>query len=421
MDSTRNPFNPGAGFQPPELAGRDDALGAATTAVERMKSGLHSRGIVIYGLRGVGKTVLLTRIEEIAHSAGFQTISLEADDDVGLGEALVPELRRVLRALSGAEKAKRFVTEALNKLRDVAAALEFSYGDVSVGVKKRESDDETFRGSLEVELRSLLETVGRAAQAAEQPLAILIDELQYLQLRHKGREFGALIAALHRVGQKNLPIIFFGAALPQIMGIAGNQKSYAERIFLFMKVGRLEEADAKRAIRVPIEGQGAAIDDDALQRIVEASQGYPYFLQEYGFTTWQAAPASPITVADVAAAHAAAARALDQSFFEVRMQRLSPKEKRYLHAMAHLGPGPYRSGDVAAAMGQLPTDVSTTRDSLIKKGMIWSPGRGTLEFTVPMFDAFMRRHMPGPWQVEEDEDPEGPSAPTRRATRERDA
>lgn len=245
--------------------------------------------------------------------------------------------------------------------------------------------------SIEVQLRALLEEAGEAARAAEQPLILLVDELQYLQLRDQGRELGALIAAVHRCGQRNVPIILFAAALPQILGIAAKQRSYAERIFRFPRVGPLSSSDAEKAIRTPIEGEGESITSDALHRIVELTKGYPYFLQEYGRHAWLTATESPITFDDVEHAQVDATAALDESFFETRMQRITPRERDYLLAMAGLGEGPYHSTDVATALGGDTTQVAPYRDGLIRKGMIWAPRRGEIELTVPMFDAFLRR------------------------------
>lgn len=390
MDPRKNPFTPGAGFHPPELAGRDGATNDAEIAIAQVRAGRPAQGAVVYGLRGVGKTVLLNVVEETAKENDFHVIAFEATDEVSLADALIPELQRVLAKLSTVEKAKQVAVSALNALRDFASALSVEYHGARLEVKKREQPEFASR-NIESQLRALFEEVGEAAKAAEQPLAIFIDELQFLQLRDNGREFGALIAALHRVGQRRLPIILFGAALPQVLGIASKQRSYAERIFRFTRVGALPDLEAKRAIREPIKSQGASISDEALTRIIALTQGYPYFLQEYGRQTWLGAPQSPITLADVERAHDAATAALDQSFFEARMQRVTAREHDYLMAMASLGAGPYLTSAVATALGVEPGKVTIFRDALIKKGMIWAPKRGAVEFTVPMFDHYLRR------------------------------
>jgi hypothetical protein len=391
MDPKKNPFTPGAGFYPPEFAGRASAVSDTEIAIAQIKAGRPAQGVVAYGLRGVGKTVLLNVIEEQAKQEGFHVISLEATDEIGLADALIPELQHVIAKLSTVEKAKQMAISALNALRDFASAFSVEYQGATLGVKKRD-EISVGTGNIESHLRALLQEVGEAAKAAEQPLALFIDELQYLQLRDNGREFGALIAALHRVGQRRLPVILFGAALPQVLGIASKQRSYAERIFRFTEVGALSPDEAARAIRAPIEAQGAAITNDALARIIALTKGYPYFLQEYGRQAWLAAPDSPITLADVERAHEQATAALDQSFFEARMQRVTTKERDYLLAMAGLGEGPYSTSEVAVALGVEPAKVTLFRDSLVRKGMIWAPKRGSVEFTVPMFDNYLRRH-----------------------------
>ncbi len=393
MDPKNNPFTPGAGFRPPELAGRDSAVADAEVAMAQVKAGRPTQGTIVYGLRGVGKTVLLNIIEERARAEGFEVIAFEATDKVGLGEALVPELQAVLSRLSKVEKARSIAVAALNTLRDVAAAMELEYQGAKLGVKKRE--EVPAAGSIEMQLRAVMEEAGEAAQAAERPIALLVDELQYLQLRDEGREFGALIAALHRVGQRGLPMVLFGAGLPQVMGIASRQRSYAERIFRFTKVGPLAGGDAQWAIRGPVEAQGARITDEGLARIVELTQGYPYFLQEYGRHAWLAASESPITLEDVERAHVTATAALDDSFFESRMQRVTERERDYMLAMTGLGEGPYRTSAIAAALGGETSQFTPYRDGLIKKGMVWATKRGEVDFTVPMFDRYLRRHAGG--------------------------
>lgn len=245
-------------------------------------------------------------------------------------------------------------------------------------------------GDLEVDLPELLLLAAQAAQAAEVPVAILIDEVQYLA----EEDLRALIVSVHRIGQRGLPLIVFGAGLPQLAALAGEAKSYAERLFDYPPVGALERGAAERAIREPIRGEGAEIEPAALATIVEQTQGYPYFLQEWGSHAWDTAPASPITAADVTRASEVALRALDRGFFRVRLDRLTPRERGYMRAMAELGPGPHRSGDIAALVGLSVTNAAPLRGGLIRKGMIYSPQHGETAFTVPMFDAFMARRCP---------------------------
>ncbi len=244
---------------------------------------------------------------------------------------------------------------------------------------------------VRLNLLALLEAAAIAAQNADTALALFVDELQYVQ----ENQLAALITALHRASQRRLPVVMVGAGLPQLRGRMGRAKSYAERLFDFPQVGPLSPAAAKIAIARPIEAQGAGVNTEALEKIVEETHGYPYFLQEWGKHSWDAAKASPITLDDVNKASVVAVAALDESFFRVRFDRLTPAEKRYLRAMADLGPGPHRSGDVAARLGRKVTSLGPTRNTLIAKGMVWSQSHGDTAFTVPLFDEFMRRIMPG--------------------------
>lgn len=343
---------------------------------------------MLLGLRGVGKTVLLVRIEELAGDAGYATALIEAPEGRRLAGLIVPRLSRLLYRLSGVEKARVLSNRALGALRNFASAFKVSYAGVEVGVNAEPRVAAS--GDLETDLTDLLVMVGEAAAAADRPTAILIDEVQYLN----PEDFSALIVALHRISQKALPLITFGAGLPQLAALSGEAKSYAERLFDFSDVGPLDESSVEAAIRVPIEKAGARITDDALLEIGERTEGYAYFLQEWGAHSWNAAPASPIAREDVVSAGEKAVATLDESFFRVRFDRLTPKEQEYLRAMAELGPGPHRSGEVATALGMTVTHAGPRRHNLITKGMIWSPSHGVTAFTVPMFDQYMLRAMP---------------------------
>ncbi|HEV2438788.1 MAG TPA: ATP-binding protein [bacterium] len=245
-------------------------------------------------------------------------------------------------------------------------------------------------GALDSDVTDLLVTVGEAAAEARTAVGLLIDELQYVD----EDELAALLAGLHRVAQISLPLVVFGAGLPQLVASTGKAKSYAERLFEFTTIGPLTPADARAAVRDPINRQGAMIGDDALDEIVRVTEGYPYFLQEWGARAWLSAPVSPITLEDVRNATADATAALDQGFFRVRFDRLTPAEKDYLRAMAQLGPGPHRSGDIAEMVGRTVDQVAPTRANVIAKGMAYAPAYGDTAFTVPMFDRFMHRVMP---------------------------
>lgn len=391
MDRVTNPFAPGAGTQPPELAGRDELRETIRVALERVRRGLPTKSMLMVGLRGVGKTVLLDRIRTDAEAAGLHTLRVEAPEERSLPAILAPELRLVLLRLSRVERATENARRALRGLAGFAKALKVKYRDIEVGMDFDPEPGLADNGDLEHDLQALLEVAGLAAKDAGTALALFIDELQYVE----EEQLAALVTALHRAAQRQLPVVLVGAGLPQLRGKMGRAKSYAERLFDFPEVGALDEVAARLAIAKPVEGNGASIAPDALDRIVDETKGYPYFLQEWGKHAWDVAEDSPITGEDVVAASQSAIAALDESFFRVRFDRLTPAEKRYLRAMAELGPGPHRSGDVAKKLGLKVTSLGPTRGNLIAKGMVWSPNHGDTAFTVPLFDEFMRRTMPG--------------------------
>ncbi|HYO77603.1 MAG TPA: ATP-binding protein [Thermoanaerobaculia bacterium] len=387
MDPVQNPFAPGAGSRPPQLAGRDPIIEKASITLKRIQIGRHAKSQMLLGLRGVGKTVLLNRIDEIASQAGYLTSVIEAPEGNTLAEMLAPHLRVLLFRISGSEKARVLANRAMSSLRSFASVFKVSYGDFEAGVADAET---AASGHLETDLSNLMLNVANAAAAAERPVALLIDEVQYLQ----PEDLRALIAAMHQVSQRSLPLVFFGAGLPQLAGLAGDAKSYAERLFEFPDVGPLDAEASRAAVRDPVKEAGADITDEALQQIFAETEGYPYFLQEWGHHSWDVTPTSPITAEDVVAASRRATAALDASFFRVRFDRLTPREQDYLRAMAEKGAGPHRSGDIAAELRIDVTTAGSLRTGLIRKGMIFSPEHGLTAFTVPMFDAYMRRAIP---------------------------
>lgn len=391
MDPISNPFAPGAGTPPPELAGRDELRETVRVAIERVRRQRPTKSVLMVGLRGVGKTVLLDRMRQDAEAVEVHTVRIEAPEGKSLPAMLAPQLRQALLRLSRVEQAKDLATRGLRALAGFATALKVTYSDIEVGLDLPAEPGLADNGDLEHDLQELLEAVGRAAQQAGTALVIFIDELQYVP----EPQMAALITAMHRCAQRQVPVLLVGAGLPQLRGRVGNAKSYAERLFDFPEVGPLPTSAARIALAKPVEHEGAAITSEAVAKIIEATQGYPYFLQEWGKHSWEAAPNSPIGTADVEAATKATTAALDESFFRVRFDRLTPAEKRYLRAMAQLGPGPHRSGSIADCLGREVTSLGPMRSSLITKGMIWSPSHGDTAFTVPLFDQFMKRIMPG--------------------------
>lgn len=391
MDPVTNPYAPGAGTPPPELAGRDELRETIRIALQRVLAGRATKSILMVGLRGVGKTVLLDRMRDDAEASGIHTMRVEAPENRSLPSILAPQLRQALLRLSRNAQAKELAQRALRGLAGFAKALKVKYQDIEVGFDFEPEPGLADNGDLEHDLQALLEVTGAAAKNAGAALAMFVDELQYVE----EDELAALITALHRTAQRSLPVVLVGAGLPQLPGRMGRAKSYAERLFDFPQVGALSPEAARIAIAKPARDQGVQVNDDALQRIVEETHGYPYFLQEWGKHAWDAAEASPITLHAVELASQAAIAALDESFFRVRFDRLTPLEKKYLRAMAELGPGPHRSGDISDQLNREVTSLGPTRSQLIAKGMIWSPSHGDTAFTVPLFDEFMQRIMPG--------------------------
>lgn len=385
MDEVRNPFAPGAGSRPPELAGRDDIIKGAEIALQRVLKGRHDKSQILLGLRGTGKTVLLNRIESIALEHDHVTSFIEAPESGKLAELLYPKIHQTLRKLSMTETAKAATHSAFRALRSFASVFKIKYEGLAISVDAEVGTADS--GNLEFDLVDLFEKTGEAARAAGRGWTLLIDEVQYLSKA----ELSALIVAIHRMNQKGLPILFFGAGLPQIAALSGDAKSYAERLFDFPPVGPLPRRAAFEAIERPIVEEGEAIDFEALKTIYARTEGYPYFLQEWGYQTWNHADASPISKTHADLASMTALERLDEGFFRVRFERLTPKEREYVHAMAKLGKGPYRSSDVADLLGETVQTLGPRRAKIISKGMIYSPAHGDIDFTVPMFHSFLRR------------------------------
>ena len=390
MDPRQNPFAPGAGTQPPELAGREEILSDVDIALERIKIGRPSRSQILVGLRGVGKTVLLNRVRQMAEAKAFQSILIEAHEDKSLPAMLIPPLRKLLLRLDARENFSEKTKFGLRVLRSFIGRFRarLKVGDlaeVELGVDPERGVADS--GDLEIDLSDLFLAVAEAAAEQKANICLQIDELQYL---HED-EFSALIMALHQINQRNLPLILFAAGLPLVLGLAGKAKSYAERLFTFPPVGPLSVDAAALALQSPVRAQMVQFTPDALQEIVAKTERYPYFLQQWGYEAWNVATQSPITVQDVSAATIKAIRQLDDSFFRVRFDRLTKREKEFLFAMVALGGSTQRSGEIAERLGVKASAIGPLRSVLIAKGMIYSPSHGDNAFTVPLFDAFLKR------------------------------
>lgn len=390
MDPIKNPFSPGAGSPPPELVGRDPILEQARILLGRIKTKRPEKSMLLTGLRGVGKTVLLNEIERRAKADGYRALSMEAHEDKLLGPLIAPNLRTLLYDLNRLAGAGDKVKRGLAVLRSFVGALKVTVGDVSFGLDIEPEEGAADSGDLEIDLANLFVAVAEAAEERKSAVALLIDEIQYFS--HK--ELGALIMAMHKVQQRQLPLVLLGAGLPILPGLAGESKSYAERLFSFPDIGALSEEDSAKALREPAQAAGVAFEPNALKEVFRLTKGYPYFLQEWGYQAWNLAAASPITLKVVKNATATVIPRLDKNFFRVRFDRLTPSEKNFLRAIAELGPGAHRTGDIADTLGVKVTSLGPGRAKLIRKGMIYSPAYGDIAFTVPLFDEFMIRAMP---------------------------
>ncbi len=393
MERGKNPFAPGAGSPPPELAGRSAVLEDALVALERVKNGRSEKSMMLVGLRGVGKTVLLGEIQRLAEDAGYRVAFIEAVERRQkklLVELLIPALRRILFDLDRGEQISQKAKKALRVFKSFLGSLKLRSGDLEFYINVDPETGEADSGDLEADLSALFVAIGEAAKERKTAVSIIIDELQYLD----EKELSAMIMAVHRVSQRSLPLILIGAGLPQLRAKAGNSKSYAERLFSYPEVGALRKQDADIALQEPVKQLGVTFSPEALDEIYLKTKGYPYFIQEWGKHAWNVAATSPISKDDVLKANTIAITSLDESFFRVRFDRLTPSEKKYVRALAELGTEPQRSGDIAKLLHKPVERVGPLRGQLIGKGMIYSPAHGDTAFTVPMFEEFLMREIP---------------------------
>jgi hypothetical protein len=386
MRAEDNPYTPNAGAKPPALVGRDEELEAFEVLLARLLRGHTEQSMLVTGLRGVGKTVLLTRFEELARERGWTTVEAEITKNSDFGDRMANLARRALLQLAPRDRWKERAARAAAVLRSFQVTLRPD-GSVTAGFDVDPAEGLADSGHLDEDLTDVFVALGEAAQEQGSGVVFLIDEVQFLD----APEFEALIAAIHKTVQRQLPITLVGAGLPQLPRLAGEAKSYAERLFKFPVIGRLADDQARAALSEPAQQLGVDFEADALSAVVEFTEGYPYFLQEYGNTLWNQVEESPVTAADVSLARTAVEAKLDGGFFRVRVERTSELEQRYLRAMAELGPEPQAAKDVATLLGRASQQVAPIRARLIEKGLLYTPGRGMAAFTVPQFDRFMRR------------------------------
>jgi AAA ATPase domain len=390
MDPMQNPFSPGAGSPPPELAGRGPLLEQARITLGRVKAGRPERSFLLVGLRGVGKTVLLNKVRELAGGFDYRAVLIEAHEGKPLAALLLPALRQVLISLDRMAQISQKAKRGLRVLKSFFDGLKLKYPDIEIGIDVDPETGIADSGSLEADLAEVFVAVGEAAADRHTAVALIIDEMQYLD----EEELSALIMAMHQISQRQLPVVLVGAGLPQLVALAGRSKSYAERLFQFPEVGALQPIDAEDAVQEPVQEQGVRFTEAALQEIIVQTKGYPYFLQEWGYQSWNLATQSPIGIDVIHQATRESIRRLDANFFRVRFDRLTPREKDYLRALADLGDTAQRSGDIAERLKVKVQSIAPVRNGLIKKGMIYSPAHGDTAFTVPLFSDFMKRIMP---------------------------
>jgi len=365
-------------------------LDQAQVLLHRIKAGRAEKSLLLTGLRGTGKTVLLNEICRMAEAAAYRSILIEAHEGKPIGPLLAPHLRTLLYDFSRLAGAGRQVRRAFSVLRSFLGTIKVEYQDLTLSLDVDPEVGSADSGDIEIDLPNLFVAVAEAAQDRGVAVALLIDEVQYFS----SKELGALIMAMHKMQQRQLPLVLIGAGLPILPGLAGESKSYAERLFAFPDIGALSQPDSAKALQDPARAAGAAYTEDALAEIYRVTIGYPYFVQEWGYQTWNQSPTTEIPIEVVSAATPVAIARLDQNFFRVRFDRLTPSEKRFLRAMADLGAEPQRVGAIATRLGVQVNSIGPVRAKLIAKGMIYSPAHGDLAFTVPLFDQFMRRTMP---------------------------
>jgi hypothetical protein len=392
MDPVRNPFAPGAGQRPPELAGRGKELTAFDVLLERVARGRPERSLVLTGLRGVGKTVLLGELRSAALRRGWGAGKVEARPDAELRRPLSAALHRAIRDLAMRHRAPDRVESVLGVLK--AFALRASPEGAKLrdrwqpGIDVPAAQGRADSGDIEIDLVELFTDVADLAADVGTGVALLIDEMQDLG----PVDVSALCAACHELSQSGAPLVVVGAGLPHLPAVLSASKSYSERLFRYVRIDRLDRADAEVALTAPVRREGAEIKQDALDILFEVSGGYPYFVQAYGKAAWDAAPATPISIDDVVVAAPEAEAELAVGFFGSRYERATPAEREYLQAMAEVSCGqdePVGTARVAEALARKPSSLSPARDSLIKKGLVYSGERGQIAFTVPHFGRFV--------------------------------
>jgi hypothetical protein len=389
VDPRLNPYTPNAGAKPPALVGRDDELEAFEILLARLQRGRAEQSLLVTGLRGVGKTVLLGAFQERAIAAGWVSVETEITRTTRFTDRMAHLTKRALLEIAPRERWKERARRAGRILQSFSLTVSTD-GSVSGSLDLEPLAGRADSGDLGEDLTDVLVALGEAAQDHERGVVMLMDEIQFLD----EEPFEALIAALHKTVQRQLPITLVGAGLPQLARLAGEAKSYAERLFRFPRLGPLDDRAAEDALVDPARELGVEIDQRAVRTVLEYTQGYPYFIQEYGRVLWDRAERSPIGAIEAVEAQAIVEAKLDDDFFGTRLERATGAEIAYLRALAELGGEPQRASAVADQLGRPVSRVAETRARLIDKGLLFAPKRGLTAFTVPQFDRFLRRTSP---------------------------
>ncbi len=388
MDPRKNPYAPGAGTKPPALVGRDTQIEAFDILLERLENGYAEQSMIITGLRGVGKTVLLDVFRDMAEARGWATVEWEVEKNTSFEAKISAQIRRALLQIAPKARWSARVRKAASVLKSFSITFNPD-GAVTAGLDVEPSPGVSDSGAITEDLTDLFVALGEAAREEKTGVIFLLDEIQFLPIK----ELEALITALHKCARRSLPVTFVGAGLPQIPRLAGEARSYSERLFKFPSIGKLDPVYARDALVLPVRTLGVGYEPEAVEFVVKYTEGYPYFLQEYGKILWEEASDSPITLHDASQVLPLVEAVLDESFFRVRVERTTDLELKYLLAMAELGPRPHRASEVARKIGRTTEQAGPVRSRLIAKGLLYTPGHGYAAFTVPQFDRFMlRRH-----------------------------
>ena len=388
MDRLRNPFTPGAGALPPELAGRSAIIEDGRVLAGRTLLGRYEKSLLLIGLRGVGKTVLLKHLAENARHAGVVPVVIEVRNANSDFEELALRVKEALCAIDFASRVKDSVNRAFTILRNFVKTFSLNIGDFGIEIEAAQGIASS--GKMELDLSEVLLASARAAKASNKAIGMYVDELQNLELE----AMRGIIVALHFAAQESLPLYLVGSGLPSIRALVGKSKTYAERMFNYAEIGALCKEDVDLAITVPLNNNGLDIEPEAITEVFEKTKGYPYFLQEYGYQMWIAAEKSPISADDVRRIVPDVQNRLDSNFFDVRFDRISNREKEFLRAMAEFPQDKaVPMSELVGTMGRPLSAISPIRASLIKKGVVYSPEYGGIAYTVPMFADYMKRTM----------------------------